>query len=158
MIKRRNKNRQDRINEAIKEEMALILRDMKDPRLSPMTSVLRADTSRDLNYCKIYYSVMGDQEEKEKTAEALKAGGGYIRRELAARLDLRQTPELTFILDDSVEYSIYLGEQFKKIHEEDEERLAAMTPEMRQAKEAFEQSVKEQEQAEEDDLWFLDDE
>ena len=159
MVKRRNKNRGERINTAIKEELSLILRDMKDPRLSMMTSVLRCDTSRDLNYCKVYYSVMGDEEVREETAQALRSGMGFLRRELAQRLNLRQTPELTFIHDDSMEYSIYLGEKLKQIHEEDEERLKAMTPEMREAKEAFEKEAEAQEQQnQEDDLWFLKDE
>lgn len=159
MVKRRNKNRRERINAAIKEEISLILRDMKDPRLSLMTSVLRCDTSRDLNYCKVYYSVMGDEIAKEETKEALLSGAGFIRRELAQRLDLRQTPELSFIPDDSMEYSIYLSEKIKEIHEEDEERLKAMTPEMRAAKEAFEREAAEKEAEEKaDDLWFLEDE
>lgn len=160
MVKRRNKNRGERINAAIKEEMSLILRDMKDPRLSAMTSILRCDTSRDLNYCKVYYSVMGDEETKEETKAALASGMGFIRRELAQRLNLRQTPELTFIPDDSMEYSIYLSEKLKKIHEEDEMRLQAMTPEMREAKEAFEREQAALEEAEksEDELWFLKDE
>ena len=159
MVKRRNKNRGERINTAIKEELSLILRDMKDPRLSMMTSVLRCDTSRDLNYCKVYYIVMGDEEVREETAQALRSGMGFLRRELAQRLNLRQTPELTFIHDDSMEYSIYLGEKLKQIHEEDEERLKAMTPEMREAKEAFEKEAEAQEQQnQEDDLWFLKDE
>lgn len=160
MVKRRNKNRGERINTAIKEELSLILRDMKDPRLSLLTSVLRCDTSRDLNYCKVYYSVMGDDTAKEETKTALASGAGFIRRELAQRLNLRQTPELTFIPDDSMEYSIYLSEKLKEIHQQDEERLESMTPEMRQAKEQFEKEAEEAERAalEEDELWFLTDE
>ena len=158
-MKRRNRNRGERINTAIKEEISLILRDMKDPRLALMTSILRCETSRDLAYCKVYYSVMGSEEDKEQTAKAFSSGMGFIRRELAQRLDLRQTPELTFIPDDSMEYSIYLSEKIRKIHEEDEQRLEAMTPEMRAAKEAFEKKAEEKETKEKaDDLWFLEDE
>ena len=99
------------------------------------------------------------EETREETAQALRSGMGFLRRELAQRLNLRQTPELTFIHDDSMEYSIYLGEKLKQIHEEDEERLKAMTPEMREAKEAFEKEAEAQEQQnQEDDLWFLKDE
>lgn len=122
MQKRRNNNRGSRINEAIKEEMALILRTIKDPRIDPMTSIVKVDTTRDLKYCKIYYSVLGDEEEKAATAEGLKSAMGYIRRELAIRINLRQTPELSFIRDDSIEYSIYLGEKLKEIHAADEQR------------------------------------
>ena len=122
MQTRRNYNRGSRINEAIKEEMAMILRDIKDPRIDFFTSIVKVDTTRDLKYCKIYYSVLGDETRKQETAEGLKAAAGFIRRELAARVNLRQTPELSFIEDDSIEYSIYLGEKFKEIHEEDEKR------------------------------------
>lgn len=122
MQNRRNYNRSGRINEAIKEEMALILRDIKDPRIDPLTSIVKVDTSRDLKYCKIYYSVLGDEESRKSTEEGLRSAAGFIRRELAARVNLRVTPELTFLRDDSIEYSIYLGEKFKEIHEADEKR------------------------------------
>ncbi len=121
-MQRRNKNRTGRINEAIKEEMALILRDMKDPRIDMMTSVVKADTSRDLKYCKVYYSVLGDADKKEETKEGLQSAAGFIRKQLAERLNLRVTPELTFIEDDSIEYSVYLEERIKQIHSEDEEK------------------------------------
>jgi ribosome-binding factor A len=121
-VQRRNKNRTGRINEAIKEEMALILRDMKDPRIDMMTSVVKADTSRDLKYCKVYYSVLGDADKKEETKEGLQSAAGFIRKQLAERLNLRVTPELTFIEDDSIEYSVYLEERIKQIHSEDEEK------------------------------------
>lgn len=126
MQQRRNNNRPNRINEAIKEEMASILRAVKDPRIGIMTSIVKVDTSRDLNYCKIYYSVLGDDDQRKATKEGLKSAYGFIRRELALRLNLRQTPELTFIEDDSIEYSIYLSEKLKKIHEEDEQRKPLM--------------------------------
>jgi|GEM_PF-1298911 len=143
MQRKANKNRESRVNEAIKEELSLILRDMKDPRIDLMTSIVRCDTSRDLKYCKVYYSVLGDETKKEEAKEALKAGTGYLRRELAIRLNLRQTPELSFIADDSMEYSQYLDGKFREIHEEDEEKLKNMTPEMREAKKAFEASLEE---------------
>lgn len=121
-MQRRNKNRTGRINEAVKEEMALILRDIKDPRIDMMTSVVKADTSRDLKYCKVYYSVLGDAEKKEATKEGLQSAAGFIRKQLAERLNLRVTPELTFIEDDSIEYSVYLEERIRQIHSEDEEK------------------------------------
>ena len=126
MQQRRNNNRTGRVNEAIKEEMARILRSVKDPRVSSMTSVVKVDTSRDLKYCKIYYSVLGSEEERKETREGLNNAMGYIRRELAMSLNLRQTPELTFIEDNSIEYSIYLGEKLKEIHEQDEQRKPLM--------------------------------
>ena len=135
MQQRRNNNRPNRINEAIKEEMASILRAVKDPRIGIMTSIVKVDTSRDLNYCKIYYSVLGDDDARKKTKEGLNSASGFIRRELAYRLNLRQTPELTFLEDDSIEYSIYLSEKLKKIHEEDEQRKPLMPELMEEAEE-----------------------
>lgn len=145
-MQRRSQNRFGRINEAVKEELSLILRDMKDPRMDPMTSILRCETSRDLKYCKVYYSVLGDETTRQNVADALQAGYGYIRRELAARLNLRQTPELNFVFDDSMQYSVYLSQKIDEIHQEDEERLEAMTPEMRKAKEEFEKEAERKEQ------------
>lgn len=122
MHKGNQKSRGMRINEAVKEEMAMILRDLKDPRIDLMTSVVKVDTSRDLKYCKIYVSVLGDDEKKADVTQALQAAASFIRRQLAQRLNLRNTPELTFLLDDSIEYSIYMGEKFKEIHAADQKR------------------------------------
>lgn len=122
MQARRNTNRGVRINEAVREEMCMILRELKDPRIDLMTSVVKTDTTRDLKYCKIYVSVLGDDEKKAEVKEALKSANGFIRRELARRLNLRNTPELIFLLDDSIAYSIHMGEKLKEIHRADEER------------------------------------
>ena len=86
MQNRRNYNRGSRINEAIKEEMAMILRDIKDPRIDFFTSIVKVDTTRDLKYCKIYYSVLGDEARKQETAEGLKAEGEKAK---VANPDLR---------------------------------------------------------------------
>lgn len=122
MKARKNQNRGVRINEAVREEMCMILRDLKDPRVDLMTSVVKTDTTRDLKYCKIYVSVLGDEEKKSEVQEALKSASGFIRRELARRLNLRNTPELSFILDDSIEYSIHMEERFKEVRQADEEK------------------------------------
>lgn len=128
MQARRNNNRGVRINEAVREEMSMILRELKDPRIDLMISVVKTDTTRDLKYCKIYVSVLGSDEKKADVKSALKSANGFIRRELARRLNLRNTPELTFILDDSIEYSIHMEAKLKEIHQADEERRA-MFPE-----------------------------
>ncbi len=127
MHKGNQKSRGMRINEAVKEEMAMILRDLKDPRIDLMTSVVKVDTSRDLKYCKIYVSVLGDDEKKADVMQALQAAASFIRRQLAQRLNLRNTPELTFLLDDSIEYSIYMGEKFKEIHAADQKRAQTVS-------------------------------
>ena len=107
--------RMDRINEEVRRELSEILRDeVKDPRIeTPLLSVLKADTTRDLKYCKVYISILGDEKRRDETAKALKSASGFIRRELAARLNLRNTPELKFIMDDSIEYSIHISKMLK---------------------------------------------
>ncbi len=107
--------RMARINEEVRRELSEILRnEVKDPRIdAPLLSVLKADTTRDLKYCKVYISILGDPKMREETAQALKQASGFIRRELAARLNLRNTPELKFIMDDSIEYSIHIAKMLK---------------------------------------------
>ena len=101
MKKNSPKNR--RVNEEVAHELANIIRELKDPRIAVMTSVMDTYVSTDLKTCKVYISVMGDEEQQKKTMEGLRSAEGYIRRELAHSLNLRNTPELTFVLDRSIE-------------------------------------------------------
>ena len=108
MQARRNYNRTTRINEEIRKEVSYILQNLlKDPRIDILTSVVKVDTTKDLKYCKLFISVLGDDEKRSQTKVALKSAAGFIRRELAARLNLRNTPELIFVMDDSIEYSVH---------------------------------------------------
>lgn len=111
----KSNGRMERINEEVRRELSEILREeVKDPRMdSRLVSVLKADTTRDLKYCKVYVSVLGDQERWDETQQALKSAAGFIRKELAAKLNLRNTPELKFIMDDSIEYSIHISKMLK---------------------------------------------
>ena len=96
----------DRVNDEITKELANIIRgELKDPRIGVMTSVLRVDTTQDLKYCKVYISVLGNDDEKNNVMKGLKSASGYIRHLLAERINLRVTPELIFKLDDSVAVS-----------------------------------------------------
>ncbi len=115
-VRHSNQNRGERINEAIREELCLIFRELKDPRIDLCTSVVRTETTRDLKYCKIYVSVLGDETKQTDAAAALKSAKPFIRRELAARLNLRITPELSFVMDDSIAYSIRMEELLAQIH------------------------------------------
>lgn len=117
MPRQKNQNRRGRVNEAVKEALAVILREVKDPRIDLSVSVLRAEVSNDLNYAKVYYSVLGDESKKEEVGKALESARGFIRKELARALDFRKTPELTFLADDSMEYSMMLEEKFREIRE-----------------------------------------
>lgn len=92
-----------RINEEITKEVTEILRAVKDPRINgAFISIIRADTSGDLKYSKIHYSILGSDENEVK--KGLVSASGFIRHELAERMNLRVTPELTFIHDNSIEH------------------------------------------------------
>ena len=112
---RKNSIKNTRINGEVQRELSRIIsRKIKDPRIAPMTSVVDAVVTSDLKQCKAYISVLGDQKAKEDTLNGLRSAVGYIRRELAHSINLRNTPEITFILDDSIEYGV---EMSKKIDE-----------------------------------------
>lgn len=105
-----------RINDEIKEQVASIIAlEVNDPRLSPLVTVVRADTTSDLKYCKIFISVMGSDEEKKNSQIALKAAAGFIRKTLAKRIKIRNTPELTFVLDESLDHSFRIDQILKEV-------------------------------------------
>ena len=79
---------------------------IKDPRIAPWTSVVAVEVAPDLKTCKAYISVLGDKKAQEDTVAGLKSAEGYIRRELAHSLNMRNTPEIRFILDQSIEYGV----------------------------------------------------
>jgi ribosome-binding factor A len=97
--------RQIQVAEAVQQHMSYLLqRELKDPRIGFVT-VTAVDMSQDLRYARIFVSVMGTPEEQKATMDALTSGRGFIRRELASRLDLRFAPDIQFKLDTSAEYS-----------------------------------------------------
>ena len=111
------KYRINRISEEIRREVSDIIRSsVKDPRISQVTSVVRADVAGDLRYAKIYISVLGSDEDREATLEGLKQAAGFIRRELGSRLDIRYTPELQFISDNSIEYSVEINKKLSELN------------------------------------------
>ena len=104
---RKNSVKNTRINsEVLKELSRIISREIKDPRIAPMTSVVSVEVAPDLKTCKAYISVLGDKEAQESTLEGLRSAHGYIRRELARSINLRNTPDVRFILDHSIEYGV----------------------------------------------------
>jgi ribosome-binding factor A len=114
------KYRRDRINDEMRREMMDILRKVKDPRVQDaFVSVTAVDCTADLKYAKIYYSALrGDEKE---LAKGLKAATGFIRRELAAGLNLRITPELTFVRDSSITYGAHISSILNTLDISDEE-------------------------------------
>lgn len=103
-------NRINRINEEMKREMGGILRDLKDPRIPLMTSVVAAEVTQDLRYAKIYVSVLGDETVQKEALEGLKKAAGFVRREIGHRLNLRITPQIQFALDHSIEHGAHINE------------------------------------------------
>lgn len=111
-----NNNRMTRINEEIQREISNIMRlELKDPRISTMASVLNVETTQDLKYAKVFISVFGDDTQKQEVMEGLKSANGFIRKELAHRINLRNTPELNFQLDESVEYAIKMSKLIDEV-------------------------------------------
>ncbi len=111
-----------RINQEILHDLSAIIRgDLRDPRISPMTTVVAVDTTPDLKYCKVAVSVYGDDKEKADTLEGLKNSAGHIRSELAHRGNLRNTPKLSFVLDDSIEYAQKISSLIDSVVEKDED-------------------------------------
>jgi ribosome-binding factor A len=118
---KKNSNRMIRINDEIMKEISNILRsDLKDPRIGIVTSVSKVDTTNDLKYCKVYISILGDDEKRKETMDLIKKASGFIRSLVARRINLRVTPEFTFILDDSLDYSFKIDKILKDIHKTEE--------------------------------------
>ena len=114
------KYRQGRINDEVQKEMAMIVREIKDPRVSgKLICVTAAEVTPDLKFAKIYYSVMGG--DKKEVAQGLKAASGFIRRQIAQRLNLRITPEFSFHLDESIEYGAHIASILNTIEFSDDE-------------------------------------
>ena len=112
----KNNTRISRINDEILRELSQILRtEVKDPRIGSMTSIIRVDTTQDLKYCKVNVSVLGNDDEKDAVMKGLKNAAGFIRHQLAERLNLRYTPELIFKLDDSVEYAVRMSKLIDEV-------------------------------------------
>lgn len=112
-------NRIGRINEGVQRELADLIRSLKDPRVQTMISITRVDTTADLRYSKVYISVLDEQRQQE-VVKGLKSAGGWLRRELGARLQLRYTPELVFELDDSLKYGAHMFDLLSRLEQQEE--------------------------------------
>lgn len=107
---RKNSIKNTRINGEVQRELSNIIRgEIKDPRIAPFTSVVSVEVAPDLKSCKAYISVLGDEIVQQDTVEGLKSAEGYIRRQLAQNINLRNTPEIRFILDQSIEYGVNMS-------------------------------------------------
>ncbi len=111
----------DKINAEIQRVLSELVAGgyIKDPRMQGFTSVIRTETTNDLSFCKVFVSVYGTEEQKKNTMQALKSASSFLRSELASRVSLRITPELIFVLDSSIEYSIKLDKILRDIKDTD---------------------------------------
>lgn len=103
------------MTEDIKREMTAILRELKDPRIDPMLTIVRAELSGDMSCCKIFVSSFNGLESAENSVKGLKSGSGFIRRELFRRLKMRKSPELRFIADDSIAHSAEINRKLNEL-------------------------------------------
>ena len=112
---RKNSIKNTRINGEVMRELADIIRgEIKDPRINPLTSVVSVEVAPDLKSCKAYISVLGDDESAANTLAGLNSAKGFIRNRLAKTINLRNTPDITFIMDQSIAYGVNMS---KKIDE-----------------------------------------
>ena len=110
-----------RINGEVQRELSNIIRsEVKDPRIAPMTSVVAVEVAPDLKSCKAWISVLGDEEVRKSTLQGLKSAEGFIRRELARTINLRNTPDITFVMDQSIEYGVNMSHKIDEVIAADE--------------------------------------
>ena len=112
---RKNSIKNTRINAEVQKELCNIIRELKDPRIGIMTSVTAVEVAPDLKTCKAYISVLGGEEQQKDTIKGLKSAEGFVRRQLARNLNLRNTPELKFILDQSIEYGVNMSKMIADV-------------------------------------------
>ncbi|NLL73137.1 MAG: 30S ribosome-binding factor RbfA [Clostridiales bacterium] len=114
---RKNSIKNTRINFEVKKELSVIIsRELKDPRINPMTTILEVEVAPDLKTAKVYVSVMGDEESRKSTHQGLKSAAPFMRSQLAKNLNLRNTPELTFVIDDSIEYGVNMSKLIDEVN------------------------------------------
>ena len=114
---RKNSIKNTRINEEVHHALSNIIRgEIKDPRIHPMTSVVSVEVAPDLKTCKAYISVLGDEQAQKDTLAGLRSAEGYIRRTLAKTVNLRNTPEIRFIMDQSIEYGVKMSKLIDEVN------------------------------------------
>ena len=117
---RKNSIKNTRINGEVQKELSTLIRgEIKDPRIHPMTSVTAVEVAPDLKTCRAYISVLASGEAKKATMDGLNSAEGYIRRLLAKNLNLRNTPEIRFILDESIEYGVNMSKLIDDVARKD---------------------------------------
>lgn len=119
---RKNSVKNTRINGEVQKVLAQIIRgEMKDPRISQWTSVVAVEVAPDLKSCKARISVLGDEEVRKSTLEGLQSAEGFIKNRLAKIVNLRNTPEITFHMDQSIEYGVNMAKKIDEVIAQDDE-------------------------------------
>lgn len=114
---RKNSIKNTRINGEVQRALAEIIRGgIKDPRISPLTSVVAVEVAPDLKTCKAWISVLGEEDAQKETLEGLKSATGYIKNQLAKEVNLRNTPEITFIMDQSIAYGVNMSKLIDEVN------------------------------------------
>ena len=121
---RKNSTKNNRINGEVLRGLSGIIREVKDPRVSPFASVTGVIVSPDLKTCRAYISVLGGDKERDDTLTGLNSAKGFIRRELARIVNLRNTPELEFLMDGSIEYGVDMSKKIDDVMRHDDESRA----------------------------------
>lgn len=120
---RKNSIKNTRVNGEVQRELSNIIRgEIKDPRINPLTSVVAVEVAPDLKTCKAWISVLGDEKSRQDTLAGLKSAEGFIRRELARTINLRNTPEIRFVLDQSIEYGVNMSKLIDDVNSHSEKR------------------------------------
>ena len=121
---RKNSIKNIRINEEVMRELSNIIRgEIKDPRINPMTSVVAVEVAPDLKTAKAYISVLGDEQSQKDTLAGLRSAEGFIRMKLAKSINLRNTPEIKFVLDQSIEYGIRMSKMIDDVTKDQKESM-----------------------------------
>lgn len=115
---RKNSIKNTRINQEVQKELSMIIvRELKDPRIHPMTSIVNVEVAPDLKTAKVYVSVLGDDLEQKNTLAGLKSAAPFLRSQLAKSINLRNTPELTFVVDQSIEYGVNMSRLIDEVNQ-----------------------------------------
>jgi len=116
---RKNSVKSTRINSEVQRVLAEVIRgEIKDPRISPLTSVVAVEVAPDLKTCKAWISVLGDEQARKDTYAGLRSAEGFIKNQIARKINLRNTPEITFILDQSIEYGVNMSKKIDEVMSE----------------------------------------
>jgi len=114
---RKNSIKNTRINGEVQRVLAEIIRsEIKDPRIAPLTSVVAVEVAPDLKSCKAWISVLGDEEAVQNTLAGLRSAEGFIKNKLAKSINLRNTPEIRFVMDQSIAYGVSMSKKIDEVN------------------------------------------